>query len=445
MATITDNSQPIFPPERISLRANVAWTTCGNVVYAMSQWAMLASIAKLGSPYMVGQFALGLAVAAPVYMFTNLQLRSIQATDARGDFIFADYFGLRLICCLAGLSAIGIIGLFGSGTRETMLVVAMVGLAKYFESMSDAIYGFCQKYERMKFIAVSLMVKGIGSVTALALVLRITRSIVLATSAMAAVWFLLFALLDLRWAAQLLRSEPPTARRWLPRWKQGTVIKLCILAFPMGLQMMLASLTVNIPRYIVAHDLGTEMLGIYAAMAYFIAAGQTVISAVGNSVQARLSRSWYTSIPEFRNLVLRCSGFAFSVGVLATLIAATAGKSILSTFYRPEYATHIGVFELLMFSAGFFYVGSILSAALAVVRWFWIYTLSYIGVPIVALIAAWFLVPAFGLFGAALATLGYCVGHALVPAAVLGAAGRVAHRNRSEQRLGRMPAEVTDL
>ena len=86
MATITDNSQPIFPPERISLRANVAWTTCGNVVYAMSQWAMLASIAKLGSPYMVGQFALGLAVAAPVYMFTNLQLRSIQATDGKTAF-----------------------------------------------------------------------------------------------------------------------------------------------------------------------------------------------------------------------------------------------------------------------------------------------------------------------------------------------------------------------
>lgn len=445
MAALPDITEGPDPRGRISLRANVTWTACGNVVYALSQWGMLAAIAKLGSPSMVGEFALGLAISAPVYMFTNMQLRSIQATDARGDYSFADYFGLRLICSIAGLLAVGLIALFGSGAHEAMLVVAMVGAAKYFESMSDAVYGFCQKHERMKLIAISLTVKGIGSVTALALVLRITRSIVLATCAMAFVWLLLFALLDLRWAAQLLQSEPPAARRWLPRWRQGTVIRLCALAFPMGLQMMLASLTISIPRYVVAHDLGTGMLGIYAAMAYFIAAGSTVISAVGNSVQARLSRSWYASIPEFRKLVIRCSGFAFTVGLFATLVAAVAGKPILSTFYRPEYATHIGVFELLMFSAGFFYVGSILNAAVAVARCFWIYTLSYVIVPIVTLIAAWFLVPVFGLFGAALSALGYCICHALVPAGVLAVASRDAQRSRLEQRLRVLPVEATEL
>jgi O-antigen/teichoic acid export membrane protein len=222
-------------------------------------------------------------------------------------------------------------------------------------------------------------------------------------------------------------------RKWLPAWSQGTVKKLCILAIPMGIQTMLASLTVNIPRYVVDHDLGTGMLGFYAAMAYFIVAGHTVISAVGNSIQARLSQAWYTSLPTFKKLLRQCSIFAFSVGLFATLITFVAGKQLLTALYRQEYATHVGVFELLMFSAGFYYVGSILNSAVAVVRCFWTYTLFYLGVPVIALIGALYLIPRLGLFGAALATLIYCIGNAVVPAVVVAWAYRDAIRCRLEE------------
>jgi O-antigen/teichoic acid export membrane protein len=433
MTASTSNSEIAGAGVRISLRANVAWTVGGNAIYALSQWAMLAAIAKLGNPYMVGQFALGLAVAAPVYMFTNMQLRSIQATDARNDYTFADYFGLRLIASVAGLMVVFAVAAFSSNSRQTVFIVGAIGAAKFFESLSDAIYGFCQKHERMKLIAISLAVKGIGSVAALAVVLRLTGSVFAACCAMACVWLLLFAFLDLRWAASLLRSEPAAARRWLPSWNQGTVGKLCILAIPMGIQTMLASLTVNIPRYVVDHELGTGMLGFYAAMAYFIVAGHTVISAVGNSVQARLSQAWYTSLPSFKRLLRQCSVFAFSVGLLATLIAFVAGKQLLATLYRPEYATHVGVFELLMFSAGFYYVGSILNAAIAAARCFWSYTFFYLSVPVMALVGALCLIPPLGLLGAALATLIYCMGNAAVPAVVVAWAYRDAIRCRPEE------------
>lgn len=431
---------PVLQQKCISLRANVAWTVCGNVVYAFAQWGMLASISKLGSPYMVGQFALGLAVAAPVYMFTNMQLRNVQATDARGDYSFGDYFGLRLLASLVGLCIIGVLASFSSRNIYTELVVAAVGASKCFEALSDVIYGFCQKHERMKYVAISLMSKGIGSVAALVVALRISHSILLASCAMALTWLLVFLIVDLQWARRLFSDEPPRARGWFPVWRQGSVAGLCILAFPMGLQTMMASLTVNIPRYIVDHDLGTGMLGIYAAMAYFIVAGHTVIAAVGNSVQARLARAWYRSLPEFRNLVVRCAVFAFAVGLLATLIAIVAGKPILSTFYRPAYAAYPGVFQLLMFSAGFYYIGSILNAAVAVVRYFWIYTLAYVLVPIVALATAWFLIPIFGLIGAALATLGFCIANAAIPAGVLVVAYRDAHRTRLVESLAREAA-----
>src|SRR5688500_18644573 len=69
-----------------SLRSNFAWTLTGNIGYAACQWGMLVLLAKMGSTEMVGQFALALAILTPILGFTNLQLRSVQATDARRDF-----------------------------------------------------------------------------------------------------------------------------------------------------------------------------------------------------------------------------------------------------------------------------------------------------------------------------------------------------------------------
>lgn len=403
----------------LSVRANAAWMFGGMSVYALAQWAILASISKLGTSFKVGQFALGLAIAAPVYNFTNMQLRTIQATDARGDFSFPDYFGLRVLTSVAGFGVVILLGAFNGGSQQTRLIVVAIGLAKCLESLSDCIYGLCQKRERMKFISVSLCVKGIGSVAAVIAVLRLTGSLFEATLAMAAWWMLLFLFVDLRWAALLARLDGRHPGGWLPHYNWKSLVRLVLLAFPMGIQTMLASLAVSIPRFITDRDLGTAMLGKYAALAYFIVAGQTVITAVGNSVQAALSHRWYSSLQAFRQLLLKCVAFAFLVGIAGLGVAAIGGKAILTICYSPEYAMHQGVFVLLMGSSGFYYIGAILAGGVAIVRMFWMYTFLYSVVPLMALLTSWLLIPRAGLIGAAIATLAYCVGSAAVPAVVI--------------------------
>jgi hypothetical protein len=90
--------------ERLPLRENFAWTLASNAIYAASQWAMLVAITKLGAPAMVGQFALGLAVAAPVFMLTNLQLRVVLATDAYNQYRHGHYLAPRMLGTAAGLT-----------------------------------------------------------------------------------------------------------------------------------------------------------------------------------------------------------------------------------------------------------------------------------------------------------------------------------------------------
>src|SRR5947208_17078221 len=97
----TTNPQPdIQIPEvqlaaPLSLRRNFSWTLAGSVIYFGCQWAVTVLLAKLGSAEMVGQFAFALAIVMPVIALTGLQLRVVQATDAKHEFVFGYYLGLR--------------------------------------------------------------------------------------------------------------------------------------------------------------------------------------------------------------------------------------------------------------------------------------------------------------------------------------------------------------
>src|SRR5205809_656852 len=88
---------PPAPECARSLQQNVAWALVGNLGYSACQWGVLACIAKLGTAADVGLFALGLALTAPVVTLTNLNLRLLQATDAREDYPFTAYLSVKLL------------------------------------------------------------------------------------------------------------------------------------------------------------------------------------------------------------------------------------------------------------------------------------------------------------------------------------------------------------
>src|SRR5690625_4892630 len=81
---------------QLSLKKNFSWNFLGSLVFSFSQFLIIVLLNKLGSQYMVGLYSIGLAITAPIIMLTNLQLRQVQATDTTDEYIFNDYFGLRI-------------------------------------------------------------------------------------------------------------------------------------------------------------------------------------------------------------------------------------------------------------------------------------------------------------------------------------------------------------
>jgi O-antigen/teichoic acid export membrane protein len=402
-------------PFALSFRANFSWTFVGNVVYAACQWGMVILLTKLGSSEMVGRFALGLAVTAPIILLANLQLRNIQAADAKREFQFGHYWGLRIVTTAVALLAISLVALFSGYRWEIAIIIFIIGIAKSFEALSDVFYGFLQQQERMDWIAKSLMIKGVLSLVALGLGVYLFGSLVWGVIGMAVAWAFILITYDYRSGVKVSRlafsqsdmvSQLEISNNKIrAKWKWSILKRLMIVALPLGMVTMLVSLNSNIPRYLIEHYWGESELGIFAAIAYLMVVGRTMVGALGQSAIPRLSQHYAAGhFLAYKKLLMRLVAFGAIVGAVAILIAAIAGQEVLTLVYQPEYARQ-DIFVLLMMVAAIHYVAFFLNYGMVAAGYFRVQLpLNVLVVVITTLIGFW-LIPVMGLQGAAWALM----------------------------------------
>jgi O-antigen/teichoic acid export membrane protein len=413
--------RPLAKVKMLSLRRNFSWTLLGTVVYAGCQWGMLVVLAKTGTPETVGQFALGLAVTAPIFMLTNLNLRAVQATDAKSTYNFGDYLGLRVHATVIALVITPIV-IFVTGYKyETVLVILAVAFFKSTESLSDTFYGLFQKSEKMDLTSKSMMVKGIVSLLTLASVYYLTHDLVLTIIVTSITKIIILVTYDYRNGISLLTqsAEIPNTGRILQRLHINLINRdilhnLALLSLPLGIVMMLNSLNTNIPRYLLERSFGERELGIFAAMAYLMVAGTTVISALGQSASPRLAKHFAAqNMAAFRRLLIRLVSIGLVGGALGIGVVQLGGKELLTFIYGPEYAVYADVLILIMVASALSYLSSFLGIAMTAARSFKIQMPITIFSLVVILSASWGLIPKFGMKGAAIAII--CMFAAQIP------------------------------
>ncbi len=360
------------------------------------------ALAKIGSPEMVGRFALGLAITAPVMLFASLALRAVQATDARREYHFGDYLALRLTTTFLALIVIAGIVLVGGYTGETGWVILLIGLAKAFESISDVFYGLFQQAERMDRVCWSMTIKGSLSLAALTLAVFVTHRVWAGAAALAAAWALVLVLYDIPTGSSLVSRSTSQRSGLLPIWHWPTLFRLARLSFPLGVTMMLISLNTNVPRYFVQHYWGERELGFFAAAAYLIVAGTTVVSALGQSASPCLAHYYATGgTTRFRTLLAKLLGVGALLGLSGIIIPLVAGREILTLLYTSEYARMANVFTWIMMAAAIAYPASLLGYALTATRHFTIQPFVFGAVALVNGLLCLVLIPRYGLTGAA--------------------------------------------
>jgi O-antigen/teichoic acid export membrane protein len=393
---IASENVPVAAVTAPPLRVSFSWTLGGNVVYAACQFGMLSVLAKLGSPLIVGQYALGLAITAPIFMLTNLQLRGVQATDARHEYGFADYFTLRMLSTLVGALIVVLITAVATYDATTKIVILLIAAAKGTESISDVIAGHLQKFERLDQVARALMIRGAVSVAIFAAVFWVTRNLIVAVAALAMAWMAVIALYDFRVVSRLLGEH-----RQFFCFSLDTQKSLLSISWPLGVVMTLGSLNINIPRYIVEQKLGPAELGIFASLAYLLTAINLIVIALGQSVCTRMARLFADcDIRRFKALLGRLILFAAALGIMALGLASVVGRPVLTLVYRPEYAEHVDLLMLMVVDATLVAIGSFVGFGMTAARCFRPQMSIMAATVIATVVFTLMLMPRFGLMGA---------------------------------------------
>jgi O-antigen/teichoic acid export membrane protein len=300
-------------------------------------------------------------------MLSNLQLSAIQVTDARGEFSFGEYLGVRMITTALAFLAASLIGIISNGSAVVIAVIIAITASKAVEALSEAFYGLLQRHEAMDRIAKSMLLRGPLSLGAITLVLWAWHSVVAAATVLAVVWAAVLIGYDLLNGAAILGDRQLIR----PCFDVHVFVRLVRLAAPLGVVLMFASLMPNIPRYFLEHYRGTHELGIFVGLAYVMTAGTTVVSALGQSSAPRLANlSAAGDHQGFKRLVYKLLLIAAALGVGGFLVALIGGSPLLRLIYTAEYAEYSRAFLVIMFAAAIGYVSSLLGFVITAARIF---------------------------------------------------------------------------
>ena len=407
--------------------SGITWGMLGLLVAQLAQWAVIVLLSRLGTPEMVGQYALGLAVSAPVILLAGLALRTVQVTDTGRLFGFDDYLRLRLSGMGLALLLIGVVAaVIGSGHA---VVVMLVGIAKALDAVGDIYCGLFQRHERMRPIGISMICNGLLTVVAMVSLLVLTESIGWAVVG-SVIGSLAGSIGYCAWAAKPLRAAGPTAAEAAGETGQAPppdrpavlrrMARLAVVAAPLGFASGLVSLSGNLPRYYVGHLLGAAALGIFAALAYIVLAANILFAAISQLLLPRLTRlSAAGELAAFTRLTLRLVLGTLACGAVAVAAVTAAGPVVVRLVYGAPYGGQATVLTLLTVAAVLSGAVYFLGTALSALRRFGSQLTASLVMVAVAGIGGYLLVPRFGLVGAAWSVVITIGGDSLLKALML--------------------------
>jgi O-antigen/teichoic acid export membrane protein len=388
-------------PKSIPIREGIAWTSVGNGVYLASQYAMLMVIAKMGSPTLVGQFSLAMAIAAPIFIFSQMQLRQAQVTDAKNEFCFADYFWCRTFSSLLALFAVGFVIVCSGYSGEMAWLIALIGISKAFESVSDIAYGSMQRHERLDLVAISMMLKGPLSAIVLAVSLRLGSGLVCAFAGVVIVWGAVFCFFDIPMQARFGKTDA-TAKGV----RIIAIRRLVVTAFPLALAGGLNSLLGNTPRYILEAQRGKEAVALFSVAAAPLALLSLLSGAIGQASLSRVAEYFqHGKYDAFNRLNLKVSALQLLIASGFTAIVAIWGDKLIELMFTREYKGAVPILVIMSASAALGSVGAYGSTILAASRAFRLQLVNVIVAMAVQIPACIYFIKQYGPVGAGWADL----------------------------------------
>ena len=369
---------------------NFVWLLGANIIKSLYQWALLVILIKNFSEDEVGIYSLGLAIAAPYFVFSDMQLKNILIVD-RHDSNFVNYL---LIRCTSSLLTLFLLILFYYNAVG-FPVLLCVFLYKVVESCADIFSGFFQK--RSKFVLLSKL----SIVKCLVIVLFFVASILFknfhfSLFSLVFISLICFFTLDYLSFCKLLPNF-----RIRSEINIGNIFGILKNSIPIGISAFFSSYITNYPKIVVDAVLGTSDIAHFSAFSY-IAIGLFQIQL---PIQLILRKKLVTlfdenKLVEFNRVLFKVCIFLLFFCIVLFLIFVFVGDKLVLLFYTKEYLATSDLIYYMLISQFLMSIASLFSIALLSFRVFRLQIFISLSVLIFVFLSSEKIINTYGVYGA---------------------------------------------
>ncbi|MCV6598062.1 MAG: lipopolysaccharide biosynthesis protein, partial [Mangrovicoccus sp.] len=391
-------------PQALSLKRNVLYGLIGNFAFALTQWGIIAVVARLGSPEEVGAVTIATALVTPIFFLAAMSLREGHSVDDLTEFTPDHYYALILTNSLVAMGLISVLVATWYGGQGALVQLTTLGfmLVKFVGTQANMNYGVFQRAQRIDYVAISYVARGVLGLAGFAAIYASTGILWLAFAAEALMWFAAQWVFDQRFLTRL------GARRSFARVLQvspASLWKLFCWMLPLGLAGFFMNATASAPRLVLAQHVDLAQVGIFGAIAYINTALVTVSNAIGSASAARLRGAVRNGRRKaFMSLSVKLVALSSLIGASMIFAVWIAGPLMLRIFYGEYYADQ-KLFLLIITATAIWVAAAPLQFALTAGHAYW----RRLGVSISAftttVVSALILVPEHGIYGAGMALL----------------------------------------
>ncbi|MDC4265226.1 polysaccharide biosynthesis C-terminal domain-containing protein [Acinetobacter baumannii] len=381
----------------LSLLNKAKFLLSGNILFAFSQWLILIFISHFSDNEAVGAYTYALALVTPVFMLTNLQLRPVVVAEfnLNSNFNYKSYFALRFYSIFLAILVSFLLSFLS--TSNVWKVVLLLGCIKALEAISDIIYAYYNAQGKTKLISLSLTVKSLSLILIFGSLLYFYNLLNIGLIGIILIYVLTLLLIDFR----NIGLNKKYFYLNIVDFKN-----IIILALPLGISVMLVALQSNIPRFFLEKFFNLESVGVFSVFYYFIIVGGIVINSICQFISPKFSILFKENkMHELNKLTIQAWGMATFLGISGLIVSITLGEFFVNILYGSHYLVWIDILNIIMFAGLFTYlsvVNGYLMTSLGLIK---IQLPLFLFLTIFTLVLCWTLIPAYGLLGAAWATV----------------------------------------
>ncbi len=331
--------------KKLGLGASIAWNSIGSFVYLLSNWLITVLVVVLATDYSYsGILAVAMSVGNLVAIITLFNVRPFQVTDVNGLFEARDYIGFRFLTVIAALLLCLVYSIF-TVSADCFAAVAAYALFKAVDSFVDVLHGIDQLASRLDYAGKSQIIRGVLIVIVFVIGMAIVDSLIISILGMALISLVVVLVFDVRKTKKLDDIRPRIAL--------SSCVSLCRGCFPGFVSALLYSVVVSYSRQWYGISAGSELLGIYAAIATPAVIVQAFAGYMYSPLLGPIAKMWHSkNYPGIAKITLRFLAALLAIEIICIILFYLIGPEILILVYGEGVAPYTFIMPPILLCTG---------------------------------------------------------------------------------------------